>query len=113
MKFAERVTAFMQQYHYTPSQFGRAAMGDPNFVPRLLKGRQVTERIMDKVDQWMARPSHVDRAIVKLLTAEFPVDAPKEPKEIAQHLGVPVKKVLTVRARLRAADKLPMPSPEA
>lgn len=56
MKFAERVSAFMATHHYTASQFGRAVLGDPNFVPRLLKGRQVTERIMDKVDAWMATP---------------------------------------------------------
>jgi hypothetical protein len=54
MKFDERVAAFLARHPFTPSQFGRATMGDPNFVPRLRKGRQVTERVMLKVDKWMA-----------------------------------------------------------
>jgi hypothetical protein len=54
MKFAEKMAEFMKRYHYRPSELGRAALNDPNFVNKVLLGRRSpTERIMLQVEKWM------------------------------------------------------------
>lgn len=52
--FLEAIEAFMQRWDYMPSEFGRAAIGDPNFVFRVRSGeRSPTVHTVDRVLAWM------------------------------------------------------------
>lgn len=98
MKFMERVATFMQRYDYTASQFGRAVLNDSGFVFRLQKGRQVTERTMDKVDAWMASHEHLDIRIQRLRAQRMSWRA------IGKTLDLPSGKI---RERARALNLIP------
>jgi hypothetical protein len=53
--FLEQVEVFLSQWGYTDSEFGRAAMGDPNFLTLLRKGeRSPTLRTVDRVREFMS-----------------------------------------------------------
>lgn len=54
MEFEEEVAAFMKQWGYQPTEFGRRSIGDPNFVRLLQSGkRSPTLRIVRKIRAWM------------------------------------------------------------
>lgn len=55
-EFRKRVFAFIAKQNMTDSGFGRAALGDPNFVRDLRRGRSPGERTVLKVDKFMAPP---------------------------------------------------------
>ena len=61
--FANELRRFMRKFSYTPSQLGRAAIGDPNFVGDILAGkRSPTERLMNRMREWMSETSAKHRA---------------------------------------------------
>jgi 2,4-dienoyl-CoA reductase-like NADH-dependent reductase (Old Yellow Enzyme family) len=48
-----RIDAFLEATDLSASAFGRAAVGDPNFVRDLREGREPKRRLVDKVDAYI------------------------------------------------------------
>lgn len=46
--FLSEIEAFLAREHVRPSTFGRAAVGDPNFVRQLREGRAPSLRLVDR-----------------------------------------------------------------
>jgi sulfate adenylyltransferase subunit 2 len=53
-QFLNDINAFLTESGYEPTVVGKQAMGDPNFVFDVRKGRAPSARTMDKVRDWMA-----------------------------------------------------------
>ncbi len=53
--FLSEIDAFLARERAAPSTFGRAAMGDPNFVRELRAGRAPSLRLVDRARAYMAR----------------------------------------------------------
>ena len=54
-QFRKRVEAFLEATGVKPTEFGRQAVGDPNFVLGLRRGRSPTLSTADKVLEFIAR----------------------------------------------------------
>jgi sulfate adenylyltransferase subunit 2 len=52
-QFLSEIDAFLGESRYEPTVLGKQAMGDPNFVFDVRKGRAPSARTMDKVRDWM------------------------------------------------------------
>ena len=52
--FLAKVEAFLEASKMKPSAFGKAAIGDPNFVGDLGKGRQPSLGTVDRVNDFIA-----------------------------------------------------------
>jgi hypothetical protein len=52
--FLAEIEAFLQRARMSPSGFGRAAFGDPNFVRDLRGGRAPSLRLVDRARAFMA-----------------------------------------------------------
>jgi hypothetical protein len=52
--FLAEIEAFLQRARMSPSGFGRAAFGDPNFVRDLRAGRAPSLRLVDRARAFMA-----------------------------------------------------------
>ncbi|MEK9751603.1 MAG: hypothetical protein VW338_00105 [Rhodospirillaceae bacterium] len=52
-QFATEVEGYMERRELTPSRFGILALGDPNFVFELRKGRAVSMDVADRVRRFM------------------------------------------------------------
>jgi 2,4-dienoyl-CoA reductase-like NADH-dependent reductase (Old Yellow Enzyme family) len=53
--FLAEIEAFLARERAAPSGFGRAAVGDPNFVRDLRDGRAPSLRLVDRARAYMAR----------------------------------------------------------
>ncbi len=53
-QFLSDIDAFLGESGYEPTVLGKQAMGDPNFVFDVRKGRAPSARTMDKVKDWMS-----------------------------------------------------------
>ena len=53
--FLSEIEAFLARERAAPSTFGRAAVGDPNFVHDLREGRAPSLRLVDRARAYMAR----------------------------------------------------------
>jgi hypothetical protein len=51
--FLSEIEAFLAHGAVAPSTFGRAALGDPNFVRDLRQGRAPSLRLVDRVRAYM------------------------------------------------------------
>ena len=51
--FLSEIEAFLAREHAAPSTFGRAAVGDPNFVRELREGRAPSLRLVDRARAYM------------------------------------------------------------
>jgi hypothetical protein len=56
-EFRRQVEDFLHQHRMPASQLGMLALGDPNFVGDLRRGRNPTLRIHEQVTTYMARHS--------------------------------------------------------
>jgi 2,4-dienoyl-CoA reductase-like NADH-dependent reductase (Old Yellow Enzyme family) len=56
--FLAEIEAFLARERAAPSGFGRAAVGDPNFVRDLRDGRAPSLRLVDRARAYMARAAH-------------------------------------------------------
>ena len=54
--FLSEIEAFLARAGIRPSTFGRAAVGDPNFVRELRAGRVPSLRLVDRARAYMAAP---------------------------------------------------------
>lgn len=54
MDFIKAIDAFCQRHSMAESTFGRLAMRDGSFVPRIRSGRSPTMRIVYMVEKFMA-----------------------------------------------------------
>ena len=52
--FLVEIEAFLQRARMSPSGFGRAALGDPNFVRDVRAGRAPSLRLVDRARAFMA-----------------------------------------------------------
>jgi sulfate adenylyltransferase subunit 2 len=52
-QFLNEINGFLAESNYEPTLLGKQAMGDPNFVFDVRKGRAPSARTMDKVRDWM------------------------------------------------------------
>jgi 2,4-dienoyl-CoA reductase-like NADH-dependent reductase (Old Yellow Enzyme family) len=52
--FLSEIEAFLARERAAPSTFGRAAVGDPNFVRQLREGRAPSLRLVDRARAYMA-----------------------------------------------------------
>ncbi len=52
--FLREIEAFLARERVSPSTFGRAAVGDPNFVRELRDGRMPGLRLVDRARAYMA-----------------------------------------------------------
>ena len=52
--FITDIDQFLARHGLEPSAFGKQALGDPNFIFDLKKGRSPSTRTMDKVRAYMA-----------------------------------------------------------
>ena len=52
--FLAEIEAFLRGARMSPSGFGRAALGDPNFVRDLRRGRAPSLRLVDRARAFMA-----------------------------------------------------------
>jgi hypothetical protein len=52
--FLSEIEAFHARERAPPSTFGRAAVGDPNFVRQLREGRAPSLRLVDRARAYMA-----------------------------------------------------------
>lgn len=52
--FLAEIETFLQRAGMSPSGFGRAALGDPNFVRDLRAGRAPSLRLVDRARAFMA-----------------------------------------------------------
>ena len=52
--FLIEIEAFLTRERAAPSRFGRAAVGDPNFVRQLRDGRAPSLRLVDRARAYMA-----------------------------------------------------------
>jgi sulfate adenylyltransferase subunit 2 len=66
--FLAEIEAFLARERVRPSRFGRAAVGDPNFVRELREGRAPSLRLVDRTRAYMARRQG---------TASAPVGSPE------------------------------------
>lgn len=63
MEFQDEIKQFMEKWQYSRTEFGRMAMGDPNFVRLLFDGkRSPTMRTIQKIRSWMAKEGCVSPA---------------------------------------------------
>ena len=53
--FLSEIETFLARERAAPSTFGRAAVGDPNFVRELRGGRATSLRLVDRTRAYMAR----------------------------------------------------------
>jgi hypothetical protein len=53
--FLSEIETFLARERAAPSTFGRAAVGDPNFVSELRCGRAPSLRLVDRARAYMAR----------------------------------------------------------
>ena len=53
--FSDELAAFLAQTGITPSGFGRRALGDPNFVAELNRGRSPNLRTLARARAFMTR----------------------------------------------------------
>ena len=53
--FLAEIEAYLARERAAPSTFGRAAVGDPNFVRELRDGRTPSLRLVDRAHAYMAR----------------------------------------------------------
>ena len=67
--FLSEIEAFLARERVRPSTFGRAAVGDPNFVRELREGRAPSLRLVDRARGFMRASSARRRAEG---AAEFP-----------------------------------------
>ena len=58
----DEVEGFLQAKEMTATGFGRAAIGDPNFVFDLRKGRDVRPETVDRVRSFMRAPAPAESA---------------------------------------------------
>lgn len=56
--FLAEIEAHLARGHVAPSGFGRAAVGDPNFVRDLRHGRAPSLRLVDRARAYMAGRRH-------------------------------------------------------
>jgi hypothetical protein len=56
--FLSEIEAFLARECAAPSTFGRAAVGDPNFVRELRDGRAPSLRLVDRARAYMAGRRH-------------------------------------------------------
>ncbi len=49
----ERIEVHMRRHRMSPSRFGRAAVGDPNFVTQLRHGRTLRSATLQKVVDYL------------------------------------------------------------
>ena len=47
------IEAFCAYWEMTPGAFGRAAVNDPGFVPRLRSGKNITVRTLDRANVYL------------------------------------------------------------
>jgi hypothetical protein len=52
-QFLAEVEAFIAKSELNPTDFGKLAINDPNFVFDLREGRSPSARTIDKVREWM------------------------------------------------------------
>jgi hypothetical protein len=60
--FLAEIEAFLQRARMSPSGFGRAAFGDPNFVRDLRAGRAPSLRLVDRARAFMAARAEAAKA---------------------------------------------------
>jgi hypothetical protein len=60
--FLAEIEAFLHQARVSPSGFGRAALGDPNFVRDLRGGRAPSLRLVDRARAFMAARADAAKA---------------------------------------------------
>jgi hypothetical protein len=60
--FLAEIEAFLDQAQMSPSGFGRAALGDPNFVRDLRGGRAPSLRLVDRARAFMAARAKAAKA---------------------------------------------------
>jgi hypothetical protein len=60
--FLVEIEAFLHQARVSPSGFGRAALGDPNFVRDLRGGRAPSLRLVDRARAFMAARADAAKA---------------------------------------------------
>jgi sulfate adenylyltransferase subunit 2 len=66
--FLSEIERFLDSSGLEPTALGKQALGDPNFVFDLRKGRSPSTRTMDKVKTWIAaqaRPTRPDNAAIR------------------------------------------------
>ena len=82
-EFPERVEAFIKMWGYTDSEFGRRALGDPNFILELRRsGRSPTLRTVQKIEEFMkgGAKRHATAARSKV---PLPASPPRKSREPA------------------------------
>lgn len=52
-QFLAAIEAFLAKKGMTPTQFGKGAVNDPNFVADLRRGRSTTTKVADRVMAFM------------------------------------------------------------
>jgi hypothetical protein len=52
-RFCGQVEEFLAATGMRPTTFGRSALGDPNFIFDLRKGRSPSAQVMDRVAVWI------------------------------------------------------------
>jgi sulfate adenylyltransferase subunit 2 len=67
--FLSEIEAFLARERVGPSAFGRAAVGDPNFVRELRGGRAPSLRLVDRTRAYMAGRRRAVRAASDSLEA--------------------------------------------
>lgn len=82
--FTERVETFMKMWGYTDSEFGRRALGDPNFILELRRaGRSPTLRTVQKIEEYMkgGAKRHAQTARAKV---PLPASPPRKSRVTAE-----------------------------
>lgn len=52
--FRNKIEVFLERSGMSPTAFGKAAVGDPNFVEDVRGGRMPSLRLVDKVNEFIA-----------------------------------------------------------
>lgn len=65
MEFEKAVEVFLAKWGYKPTEFGRKAIGDPNFVQNMKDGRSPSLRIVRKVEAFMAKGPEIHGALAR------------------------------------------------
>jgi hypothetical protein len=73
--FRSEIEAFLTREGAAPSAFGRAAVGDPNFVRELRNGRTPGLRLVDRARAYMAA-----RLAARSRAADTTAGAPAAPR---------------------------------
>jgi hypothetical protein len=81
--FRSEIEAFLTRERAAPSAFGRAAVGDPNFVRELRNGRTPGLRLVDRARAYMTARSAVRTAAGSAAGAAAASDNPRGPGSCA------------------------------